>query len=110
MPAFNTVIASVEAACPNCGLVARRVVQFTYGDVWQHAYAVGDRLRWGANDEGRPGRAKVAVAGYGEDCVRCGADDPVELYDILLEDDVIRSVRPADGTVKYGPDDWVVLE
>ncbi|MBC6448239.1 hypothetical protein [Actinokineospora xionganensis] len=109
MPAYNTVTAERPAVCPVCGLEQLRDVQFTFGETWQLAYRVGDRIKWGANDSGEPGHPRVGVAGYGEDCVRCGAVDPVERYDIVIADDVIASVTPADGSVRYGPDDWTVL-
>ena len=64
MGAFNEV--EGDAVCSHCGLNARFVVQFKYGDTWQLEYRLGDKLRWGGNDEGEPGLPRVVVEGIGE--------------------------------------------
>jgi hypothetical protein len=110
MPAYNVVAAAEETACPVCGLLQRRPVQFTFGETWQLEYEIGDRIKWGANDSGEPGHAKVAVAGYGEPCARCGASDPVDRYDIIIEDDTITSVAPSENKITYDPEDWTTLD
>ena len=91
MPAYNTVTARVT--CARCGEVADRRVQFRYGDTWQHEYALGDELRWGGNDVGVRGAARVRVRGSMEPCPACGVE--ADEVTILVEHDVLRSVTNA---------------
>lgn len=97
MGAFNTVF--LEWNCPSCHSVVELRVQFKYGDTWQHEYRVGERVEWGGNDVGRPGRRRVVVDGVGEACPRCGHAD-CDFY-VLIEQDVISSVVPASGTYDF---------
>jgi hypothetical protein len=109
MSAYNLVVTVKNAACPGCGKLAERVIQFRYGDTWQHRYSVGDRVRWGGNDTGEPGHSLVVAAGYPEPCSSC--EDDSGLYDVHIKDDVIVSVTPSDGTYDYaaqGVDHFVV--
>jgi len=53
MGAFNTVRATL--ACPACGKVGEFEIQFEY--------RIGDALRWGGNQVGRPGAGRVRVEG-----------------------------------------------
>jgi hypothetical protein len=89
--AFNTV--SDNLCCPICGEVVPFEVQFKYGDTWQHAYRVGDRIRWGGNDYGTPSVGRVEVAGIGCRCPRCMADDLPFVIDV--NDGVITRCTPA---------------
>jgi len=73
-------------------------------------YRIGDTLRWGGNDIGEPGHAKVQVAGYPEgDPYR----DPEWTYDIIIEHDVIISYqrrRFETEHAEYGDCLYKVLE
>jgi hypothetical protein len=110
MSTFNELVLATGAACPACGAPSEIVVQFRYGDTWQHRYQVGDQVRWGGNDVGQPGRHLVVVAGYPERCEVCGDDGTI--LDIYVRDDVIESVKSADGTHDYVAEnaDFLVIE
>jgi hypothetical protein len=97
MGAFNTVTA--EQVCPSCRNAVEARVQFKYGDTWQNEYRLGERLRWGGNDIGVPGRRRVVLDGAGERCPKCGYAE-WDFY-VLLEDDVITSVKPASGDFDF---------
>lgn len=93
MGEFNTVTA--ELTCYNCGRVERFMVQFKYGDVWQHRYEIGNTILWGEprryNYIGTPGQKLVVLNAVAEDCPHCGAEgDDCEVW---LKDDVISEVR-----------------
>lgn len=94
MGAFNRLRA--EARCPNCGEMTEQVIQFKFGDTWQHDYAIGDTLRWGGNDIGRAGLGKVMVLGAAEECPvchSCGED-----FVVVIERDVLMTVEePPEG-------------
>ncbi len=100
MSAYNEVIRDVQEVCPRCSSKIRRSVQFKYGDTWQHTFALGDRIEWGANDVGEPGHAVVVVVGYPGECPICG-NVPDNTYDVTIRQDVIDRVRLSDGTYDY---------
>jgi hypothetical protein len=85
MSAYNRIELSEREACPNCGSCIVRIVQFKYGEVWQHTYRVGDPLVWGENNIGAPGHHKVIASAHPEGCPVCG-DVPEFRYEVLLED------------------------
>jgi predicted RNA-binding Zn-ribbon protein involved in translation (DUF1610 family) len=77
--------------CPRCGHDLERAYQFKWGDTWQHDYRLGERVRWGGNDQGTPGVASAKVDAFPEPCPNCGwLEDAV--YDLTLESDVLRGV------------------
>ena len=88
MSAFNTLIAPVE--CPSCRKVNDFEIQFKFGDTWQHQYRLGDRIKWGGNNIGKPNCAQVIVEAIGGPCPECGTDN-VE-FDIVLNDDNLDSL------------------
>ena len=95
MSAYNRLRA--EARCPNCGVTSQQVIQFKFGDTWLCDYALGDLLRWGGNDIGRPEIAKVIVRGAGEECPVCHSRG--EEFAVIVERDVITAVEEApEGT------------
>jgi hypothetical protein len=110
MSAYNTVVLPGEQKCPHCGAVIRRRVQFKYGDTWQHDYMIGDRIKWGGNDIGKPARLVTAL-GYPEECPVCGQGlDGV--FDVVIRDGVIKDVVPG-RTQPYldaGDASYIVLE
>lgn len=110
MAAYNEVVRAEAEACPRCHSTIQRVVQFKYGDTWQHRYSVGGRLQWGGNDIGEPGHKLVVVVGYPGECPICG-HLPNTTYDIMIREDVIEVVRPSDGTYAYvGDQIYFVVE
>lgn len=90
MSAFN--ILQSQGLCPHCGANGPFEIQFKYGDTWQHAYSLGESLRWGGNDVGEPGHERVRVEGIGGPCVKCG-EEFLE-FDIIVENDRITAVHP----------------
>ncbi|UFP94208.1 hypothetical protein [Gloeobacter morelensis] len=97
MGAFNVV--KVERTCPSCNETVELRVQFKYGDTWQYEYRIGDRLRWGGNDTGKPGAKRVVVYGIDEHCPYCGLEEGD--YEVWLENDVIVSVQPSTGAYDF---------
>jgi hypothetical protein len=92
--AFNRL--RVPAECPACGAQIERAFQFKFADKWQYDYRLGDRLRWGGNDEGLPGLPAVRINGVPEDCPKCRCDynaDGGTGFMIVIENDVIQSVE-----------------
>lgn len=107
MSAFNTVKGSTT--CPNCGRSAEFEVQFKYGNTWQLSYRMGDRLRWGGNDIGAPGRKHVLVEGIGGSCPHCGMDNLD--FDVVIKKDRLVEIKPVPGGRSIsGPEGFVVLE
>lgn len=99
MSAFNTVTAVVT--CPRCKTAAAIPVQFKYGNTWQYEYVTGDVLRWGGNDVGSPGRARVVVDGVADaSCSTCGYDDEWHL-DVHVDNDRIAFVETATGAYDF---------
>lgn len=100
MGAYNLVL-DVAAACPRCHVAASKHVQFKYGHLWQHRYAIGDRVTWGARDAGRSGRAHVVVDGAADSsCDACGYDGDWDFY-VFIDGDVVVRVEPADGRFDF---------
>jgi hypothetical protein len=83
-------------------------VQFKFGETWQYEYNVNDVLRWGRNNVGVPGLAKVIADGVAEDCPSCGFREEWKFY-IVIERDRITNVTPADGRYKFGSGETYVV-
>jgi Zinc finger found in FPG and IleRS len=47
MGAYHEVVRNDAEVCPRCGSTIERIVQYKYGEAWQHRYVVGDSLTWG---------------------------------------------------------------
>jgi hypothetical protein len=103
MGAFNEVHAAVP--CPRCEETVETDVQFKYGAVVQHQYKVGDKIIWGANNVGMPGKELVVVDGEGTQCPKCGYDGDWPLY-VTIERDVIRSVSAPTGEHDFVVQEW----
>jgi len=100
MGAYNLVL-DVAVTCPRCHVAASKHVQFKYGHLWQHRYAIGDRVTWGARDAGRSGRALVVVDGAADSaCDACGYDGDWDFY-VFVDNDVVVRVEPADGRYDF---------
>lgn len=106
MSAFNVL--AFDTICPYCRMRVTIALQFKYADTWQIEYRIGDKLKWGGNDIGRPGKASVVVDAAAEDCPQCGHD--LGDYDVFVEHDVLMNAREASGEYKYGNADYLVLQ
>ena len=107
MGAFNTI--QTEVACPSCGQSAEFEIQFKYGNTWQLSYNLGDRLQWGGNDVGVPGKKKVEVESIGGPCPHCSVDC-VE-FDVTIENDVITSVTALGADREnYSEEGYSIIE
>ncbi len=100
MSAYN-VVDDVPATCPRCHAKVAVGVQFKFGATWQYRYAIGDVLRWGGNDVGMPGRARVVADGAADSpCPACGYEGDWDFY-VFVERDRIAGVTDADGTYDF---------
>jgi hypothetical protein len=108
MGAYNEVRARL--VCPSCKMDVEATVQFKYGSVVHHKYSIGDKIVWGANDVGRPGRQLVVVEGEAMGCPNCGYDADWPAY-IVVENDIIRSVTNATGAYDFAStaESYIVL-
>jgi hypothetical protein len=100
MAAYNEVLRADTEVCLRCLSKIHRVVQFKYGETWQHRYNQGDRIAWGRNDIGEPGHELVVVIGHPDACPVCG-DVPNVTYDVSIREDALDNVRLSDGTYDY---------
>ncbi|WP_459805664.1 hypothetical protein [Herbidospora sp. RD11066] len=98
---FNVLRNAVRITCEHCGSAGFRVMQFTYGALELRFYEIDDRLRWDDDPEGEPGLAEVRVEAILESCPDCGGDSSEEMYEILVRDDVITSVKPTELGALY---------
>lgn len=108
MGAYNEVRARLT--CPSCAKEVEADVQFKYGSVHQHKYNLADKLIWGGNDAGRPGRTLVVADGEATKCSACGYDSDWPAY-VTIEHDIIRSVGTATGEYDFvsAVDTFIVL-
>jgi len=105
MSAFNILRAKIK--CPNCNVEYTGYLQFKFGDTWLLEYNIGDKIKWGGNDIGRPGLAEVRVYGILEDntCPNCRKNNPQEEYDIIVLKDVIDHINIIHDINDYLTDD-----
>ncbi|WP_346320605.1 hypothetical protein [Chitinophaga sp. YIM B06452] len=91
MGAFNILEAMV--VCINCGHTYEGRIQYKFGNTFQYHYKIGDKIRWGGNDKGIPGLARVRAYGIVETiCPNC-LEDTENLYDVIIEKDVITGIN-----------------
>jgi hypothetical protein len=85
------------------------ILQFKFGHSRLIDYRLGDKLAWGGNDNGEPGKKKVIVEGIEEGSSQTGQ---LKYWYIFLENDVIVGAEPDDGRYEFtNPDDYgIVLE
>lgn len=100
-------ILTAPVACRSCQQIYAERIQFKFGDLWRHEYALGDALIWNNNNEGEPGSPHVVVLGISEldACPRCGlayqADEEPQ-YDIHIIGNVLDSARLVESYEPYG--------
>lgn len=106
MGAFNRLI--FQRKDPISGQSSYLAVQFKYGNKWQYDYKVGGKLRWGGNDEGRPGAGRVVVDAVLEEDNEGFPEDWI----VFIERDVITGVEPHHGQYDFVrfQDTYFVLE
>jgi hypothetical protein len=100
----------IEHVDPKDGIKRNCIVQFKFGDTWETNYRLGDKLAWGGNDNGEPGKRRVVVHGVTGSCDTSGVLP--EDWFIFIENDVIKSVEPDDGRYNFDDSDgyYLVLE
>lgn len=78
-----------------------------YGNLWAHAYRIGDSILWGRTQVGDPTEVLVSALGMGG----CPACDGETFFDIVIAHGRIRSVQPSSGEYDYhhGEGDYVIL-
>ena len=108
MSAYNTVGFSWEN--PKTKEMHNVLIQFKYGEVWQHAYKVGDALLWGNNDIGNPSAKKVVVEGVLEGDKL--SNEMPEDFEIYIIDNKIESIKPFTNTYNFSKteNDYIVLD
>lgn len=89
----------IEAPCPTCYTIDKRVIQFKFGHTYHLVYQVGDRLAWDGNNVGLPSLGRVVVAGISGPCEACGVR--FQDYIVQVERDVIAGVQAADEGSSY---------
>jgi len=96
MSAYNVLIATIT--CPNCYQQNEGKFQFRFGDTWQHCYKLGDIIKWGGYDIGKPNLPAVKAYGILESdyCTNCGYNLETE-YDLLIQDDRIKGITVAQN-------------
>ena len=100
MSAFN-VVEGVVATCPQCHQATTVSVQFKFGAVINSRYRIGDVVRWGANENGEPGKRRVVVYGaVGLPCSICGFDGDWD-FDVFISNDKIVEVLPSSGVYNF---------
>ena len=97
MGAYNTV--KVRWRDPRTGQTHQLIVQFKYGDAWQHEYQVGDELKWGGNDKGQHNVHRVVVDGALEN-IDVVPEAPTD-FEVHIIDNRIAEVRPASGRYDF---------
>ena len=105
MGAFN--ILTLQMNCNNCASPFTHRLQFKFGEVWQHEYKQGDKIKRGDPyyDIGKPELPRVKVYGCleNENCPYCGHKNAWE-YDIIIEHDIIKRAMPLSDLDKYTKD------
>lgn len=109
MGAYNTV--GAKQVCPSCHNVVEFKYQFKYGELWQYEYQLGEEIKWGKKNDGKPGARRVVVYAAAEPCPICGYDD-VEEYEVWLENDRLVKVIPASGQYNFSQagNTYIVLD
>lgn len=98
---------NVQMTCASCGWSGVVEVQFEYGNLYNHVYAVGDPIVWGRTQVGDPSERRVVVEGIAV-CPKCNTE---KLFDIYIEDGRLRAIEPASGKYDYhhGEGNYVIL-
>jgi hypothetical protein len=97
MGLYNTLTVewNDEAAKEKCNLI----LQFKYGELWQHEYKIGDSVKWGEQSEGDRTAKEVMVEAILEnDDIPNGLS---EEFEILIKNNTIQEVRPLLDKMKY---------
>lgn len=105
MSAFNILNSKIK--CSECDCTYMGKVQFKFGDTWQLQYKIGDKIKWGGNDIGKPSISKVKVYGILEidECPICGKENLNNEFDIDIENDIIIAISPMREIKDYFGDE-----
>jgi sarcosine oxidase delta subunit len=108
MSAFNILISEIQ--CPQCGKFYNGRIQFKFGDTWQFEYKLGDKIKWGGNDIGKPNIKKVKVYGILESskCPFCQFEDNQNEFDIIVENDIIKNIRLMSDINSYNNGEYKI--
>lgn len=101
MSAYNMLKTKVR--CSNCANIYNGLIQFKFGDTWQFEYNIGDKIKWGGNDIGKPGITEVKVYGIldSDECPACKKENTSTEYDIIIKSDIIVKVNPISDAKEY---------
>jgi len=106
MPKYNTLL--VESNCTYCHEKITLKIEFQYGEIWDYIYFVGDKIKWGEENIGEPGKKSVVLDGVADACENC---EEAADYLIFLENDIIKFTRLNMGEHSlFNVDSFIVLE
>ncbi|PCJ61926.1 MAG: hypothetical protein COA79_06420 [Planctomycetota bacterium] len=105
MSRFNRIFFSHK--CSECKQAVTFNVQFRYGELDDHSYTLGDRIKWGTNNKGDARHSHVIVDGMGF-CPKCRgtAGFIVKIHNNLIAD-VSFSIPDSDDFEESG---YTILE
>ncbi len=110
MGTFNVL--KIQNICSICSIRSEIRIQFSFGDTWQFEYEIGDTIRWGGYDIGKPNLPKVKVYGIleTEKCFNCNSPYIIDEFDILVQFDVIMEVQKMANFSDYLVNDGDYVE
>ena len=96
MGLFNTVTAKVD--CPRCRNPFEAEIQFFFGDLWNHRYAVGDEIHLGDGQDWASQR-RVVAKGTARSCPSCKTR--YLEFDVVIDKAVITAIEWHESTRIY---------
>ena len=101
MSSFNTLNAAIQCSSSKSNYVGN--IQFKFGNTWQLKYSIGQIVKWGGNDIGESNLAEVKVYGILEldECSICGGINTNNEFDIFIEKDFIKELKPMSTPIDY---------
>ncbi len=99
---FNTLIH--EVTCRGCGSIYPSRSQFKYGDLWNHEYRIGERIRLKDDSEAN---WEVVAELWCDGCPNCGNK---EVRQIHLRNGTIAGEVPHEEYIDLGTEEWVRIE
>jgi hypothetical protein len=105
MGLFSTVSAAVS--CPRCGSAGRLDVQFSFGELWNYRYELGDRVIL-RDDQSWALHKRVIARGLASSCRNC-AVDCLE-FDVVIERGILTRIEAHRPERAFPIDDPYVVE
>lgn len=103
MSLYNTCTATM--ACPSCGQIALREIQFRFGHVRLYESVVGSRLVWGPDAVGEPQDVgEIAVDGWLDQCAECGHEGR---HAVFIRDQTIYGTGPISWVPDLPDQGWL---